>query len=92
MVGRYDVVNIKLDKAGGLTEAMRVAAAAEASDLRVMVGTMMGTSLLMAPAMLLASNAEWVDLDGPLWLARDRDHALRWDGTHLHPPTPALWG
>ncbi|MDH4045978.1 MAG: L-Ala-D/L-Glu epimerase [Gemmatimonadota bacterium] len=90
--GRYDVVNIKLDKAGGLTEAMRVATAAQANDLRVMVGTMMGTSLLMAPAMLLASTAEWVDLDGPLWLARDRDDALRWDGTHLHPPTRALWG
>lgn len=92
LVGRYDVVNIKLDKAGGLTEAMRVATAAVAEGLRVMVGTMMGTSLLMAPAMLLASTAEWVDLDGPLWLARDRDHALRWDGTHLHPPASALWG
>jgi L-alanine-DL-glutamate epimerase-like enolase superfamily enzyme len=92
LVGRYDVVNIKLDKAGGLTEAMRVATAAHANGLRVMVGTMMGTSLLMAPAMLLASTADWVDLDGPLWLARDRDDALRWDGTHLHPPTPALWG
>lgn len=92
LAGRYDVVNVKLDKAGGLTEAMRVVAAARAAGLRVMVGTMMGTSLLMAPAMLLAPAADWVDLDGPLWLARDRPDALRWDGTHLHPPVPALWG
>ena len=92
LVGRYDVVNVKLDKAGGLTEAIRVVAAARAAGLRVMVGTMMGTSLLMAPAMLLASAADWVDLDGPLWLARDRPDALCWDGTHLHPPVPALWG
>jgi L-alanine-DL-glutamate epimerase-like enolase superfamily enzyme len=92
LVGRYDVVNVKLDKAGGLTEAMRVVAAARGAKLRVMVGTMMGTSLLMAPAMLLASAADWVDLDGPLWLAKDRPDALRWDGTHLHPPVPALWG
>jgi L-alanine-DL-glutamate epimerase-like enolase superfamily enzyme len=89
---RYDVVNVKLDKAGGLTEAIRVVAAAREAGLRVMVGTMMGTSLLMAPAMLLASTADWVDLDGPLWLAKDRPDALRWDGTHLHPPAPALWG
>jgi L-alanine-DL-glutamate epimerase-like enolase superfamily enzyme len=92
LAGRYDVVNVKLDKAGGLTEAIRVVAAARAAQLRVMVGTMMGTSLLMAPAMLLASTADWVDLDGPLWLAKDREDALRWDGKHLHPPSPALWG
>lgn len=92
LVGRYDVVNVKLDKAGGLTEAIRVVAAARAVGLRVMIGTMMGTSLLMAPAMLLAFAADWVDLDGPLWLARDREDALRWDGRHLHPPSPALWG
>ena len=92
LAGRYDVVNVKLDKAGGLTEAIRVVAAARAAQLRVMVGTMMGTSLLMAPAMLLASTADWVDLDGPLWLAKDREDALRWDGEHLHPPSPALWG
>jgi len=92
LAGRYDVVNVKLDKAGGLTEAIRVVAAARAAALKVMVGTMMGTSLLMAPAMLLASSADWVDLDGPLWLAKDRPEALRWDGTRLHPPTPALWG
>ena len=92
LVHRYDVVNVKLDKAGGLTEAIRVAAAARAVGLRVMIGTMMGTSLLMAPAMLLASTADWVDLDGPLWLAKDREDALHWDGRHLHPPSPALWG
>lgn len=92
LAGRYDVVNVKLDKAGGLTEAIRVVAAARAAGLKVMVGTMMGTSLLMAPAMLLASTADWVDLDGGLWLAKDRPDALRWDGTRLHPPSPALWG
>jgi L-alanine-DL-glutamate epimerase-like enolase superfamily enzyme len=89
---RYDVVNVKLDKAGGLTEAIRVAAAARQAGLRVMIGTMMGTSLLIAPAMLLASTADWVDLDGPLWLAQDRADGLYWDGTRLHPPVPALWG
>ena len=92
LTARYDVVNVKLDKAGGLTEAIRVVAAARSAGLRVMIGTMMGTSLLMAPAMLLASTADWVDLDGPLWLAKDREDALRWDGRHLHPPSPALWG
>lgn len=92
LVGRYDVVNMKLDKAGGLTEGIRVVEAARAHGLRLMVGTMVGSSLLMAPAMLLAGGAEWVDLDGPLWLARDHPDALHWDGTRLHPPVPALWG
>jgi len=92
LVGRYDVVNMKLDKAGGLTEGMRVVDAARAHGLGLMVGTMVGSSLLMAPAMLLAGQAEWVDLDGPLWLARDQPDALHWDGTYLHPPVPGLWG
>lgn len=92
LVGRYDAVNVKLDKAGGLTEAMRVVEAARAHGLELMIGTMVGSSLLMAPAMLLAGAARWVDLDGPLWLAQDQPHALRWDGRCLHPATPALWG
>lgn len=92
LVGRYDVVNMKLDKAGGLTEGMRVIEAARAHGLDLMVGTMVGSSLLMAPAMLLTGAARWVDLDGPLWLAEDHPDALRWDGTHLHPPVAALWG
>lgn len=92
LVGRYDVVNMKLDKAGGLTEGMRVVDAARAHGLQLMVGTMVGSSLLMAPAMLLAGGAEWVDLDGPLWLAQDQPHALRWDGHRLHPAVPELWG
>jgi L-alanine-DL-glutamate epimerase-like enolase superfamily enzyme len=92
LVGRYEVVNMKLDKAGGLTEGMRVIEAARAHGLDLMVGTMVGSSLLMAPAMLLTGAARWVDLDGPLWLAEDHPDALRWDGTHLHPPVAALWG
>jgi L-alanine-DL-glutamate epimerase-like enolase superfamily enzyme len=89
--GRYEVVNVKLDKAGGLTEAMRLVASARAQGLDVMIGSMLGTSLLMAPATLLVEEARWVDLDGSLWMAQDRERALRWDG-RLHPPEPALWG
>ncbi|MDH3496344.1 MAG: L-Ala-D/L-Glu epimerase [Gemmatimonadota bacterium] len=92
LVGRYDVVNVKLDKAGGLTEALRVVDAARTHGLGLMVGTMMGTSLLMAPAMLLASAARWVDLDGSLWVAEDRPHGLWWVDGRLQPPQPALWG
>ena len=73
LAGRYDAVNIKLDKAGGLTEALALAAQARALGLRIMVGCMVATSLAMAPAVLLAQGADWVDLDGPLLLARDRD-------------------
>jgi L-alanine-DL-glutamate epimerase-like enolase superfamily enzyme len=92
LVGRYDVVNIKLDKAGGLTEALGMLAAARAHQLDIMVGTMMGTSLLMAPAFLLTGAARWVDLDGSLWMAQDRQPALRWSDGVLHPPDTALWG
>ena len=88
----YDAVNIKLDKAGGLTEALALAADARASGLKVMVGCMVATSLAMAPALLLAQDADWVDLDGPLLLARDRTPALTYDGALVHPPDPALWG
>jgi len=92
LAGRYDTVNIKLDKAGGLTEALALAREARAAGFRIMVGCMVATSLSMAPAMLLAQGADWVDLDGPLLLARDRDPALRYDGALVHPPEPSLWG
>jgi len=90
--GRYDAINIKLDKAGGLTEAMAMAAAAQAIGLEIMVGCMVATSLSMAPALLLAPQARYVDLDGPLLLAADRDDGLRYDGSTVYPPDAALWG
>ena len=90
--GRYDAVNIKLDKTGGLTEALALAQDAHAAGLQIMVGCMVATSLAMAPAMLLASLASFVDLDGPLLLARDRVPGLRFEGSLLYPPEPALWG
>jgi L-alanine-DL-glutamate epimerase-like enolase superfamily enzyme len=90
--GRYDAVNIKLDKTGGLTEALAMADAANAVGFDIMVGCMVATSLAMAPAMLLTAQARFVDLDGPLLLARDRDHGLRYDGSLVHPPDAALWG
>jgi len=89
---RYDAINVKLDKAGGLTEALALTEAARAAGFRIMVGCMVATSLAMAPAMLIAQQADWVDLDGPLLLARDRDPALRYDGDTIHPPDAALWG
>lgn len=92
LAARYDAINIKLDKAGGLTEALALAAEAERLGLTLMVGCMVSTSLAMAPAMLVAQRARIVDLDGPLLLARDRPHALRYDGSVMHPPSRALWG
>jgi len=89
---RYDAVNIKLDKAGGLTEALATADAAKALGFDIMVGCMVATSLAMAPAMLLTAQARFVDLDGPLLLARDRDHGLRYEGSLVDPPDAALWG
>ena len=89
---KYDMVNIKLDKTGGLTEALALHDAARAAGYAVMVGCMVGSSLAMAPAMLVAQGAEIVDLDGPLLLARDRDIPLRFDGSTVHPPDSALWG
>jgi L-alanine-DL-glutamate epimerase-like enolase superfamily enzyme len=85
-------VNIKLDKTGGLTEALLLAEAARARGLKVMVGSMVATSLAMAPALLLAQGADFVDLDGPLLLARDRVPGLTYDGATVLPPPPALWG
>ena len=90
--GRYDMVNLKLDKTGGLTEAFAMRDAARALGFQVMVGCMVGSSLAMAPAVLLAQGAEWVDLDGPLLLARDRAVPLRYDVRGVHPPEAGLWG
>ena len=92
LAGRYDAINIKLDKTGGLTEAVMLAHEARARGLSLMIGCMVGTSLAMAPAMLLAHHAEYVDLDGPLLLARDRAPGLRFEGSTIHPPEAALWG
>jgi L-Ala-D/L-Glu epimerase len=89
---RYDAVNIKLDKTGGLTEALVMADAAQALGFEIMIGCMVATSLAMAPAMLLAQQARFVDLDGPLLLAHDREHGLRYDGSTVYPPGAALWG
>jgi L-Ala-D/L-Glu epimerase len=92
LAGKYDAVNVKLDKAGGLTEALALAAAAEQGGFAVMVGCMVATSLAMAPAMLVAQQARFVDLDGPLLLARDRPDGLHYDGSLVYPAEPALWG
>jgi L-Ala-D/L-Glu epimerase len=90
--GKYDMVNIKLDKTGGLTEALALREAARAEGYGVMVGCMVGTSLAMAPAVLVAQGAAVVDLDGPLLLAEDRSPALTYDAAGVHPPPPELWG
>ncbi len=92
LTGRYDIVNIKLDKTGGLTEALALREQARAAGFGVMVGCMVGSSLAMAPAMLVAQGAEVVDLDGPLLLAEDRPHPLRYDGATVYPPDEELWG
>lgn len=89
---RYDAVNIKLDKAGGLTEALAVADRARALGFEIMVGSMVSTSLAIAPALLLAQGASYVDLDGPLLLTSDRLFGLVYEGSKVHPPPPALWG
>ncbi|MGJ8595189.1 N-acetyl-D-Glu racemase DgcA [Sulfitobacter sp.] len=90
--GKYDVVNIKLDKTGGLTEALALREAALAEGYDVMVGCMVGSSLAMAPAVLVAQGMPYVDLDGPLLLAEDRDEPLKFDAAGVHPPVRALWG
>jgi L-Ala-D/L-Glu epimerase len=92
LAGKYEAVNVKLDKTGGLTEALAMAHAAQDMGFALMVGCMVATSLAMAPAMLVAQRAEIVDLDGPLLLAGDRPHGLRYEGSRVHPPSPALWG
>jgi L-alanine-DL-glutamate epimerase-like enolase superfamily enzyme len=92
LAGKYDAVNIKLDKTGGLTEAMALVAEAERRGFTIMVGCMVATSLAMAPAMLIAQRARVIDLDGPLLLAKDRAGGLRYDGSLAYPPGAALWG
>lgn len=90
--GKYDMVNIKLDKTGGLTEALELKKAALAEGYGIMVGCMVGSSLAMAPAVLLAQGAAIVDLDGPLLLAEDRAEPLKYDADGVHPPAAGLWG
>jgi L-Ala-D/L-Glu epimerase len=92
LVDRYDAINIKLDKTGGLTEALVLAARARQLGLQIMVGCMVATSLAMAPALLLTRDASWVDLDGPLLLKEDRAGGLVYDGSTVLPAPPALWG
>ena len=90
--GKYDMVNIKLDKTGGLTEALALKAEAIAQGYDVMVGCMVGSSLAMAPATILAQGVAFTDLDGPLLLAEDRDTPLKFDDAGVHAPDAALWG
>ena len=90
--GKYDAINVKLDKAVGLTEALALAAEAERRGFDIMVGCMVATSLAMGPAMLVAQRARVVDLDGPLLLAEDRPHGLRYEGSVVYPAEPILWG
>ncbi|NEH56469.1 dipeptide epimerase [Rhizobium leguminosarum] len=92
LADRYDAINIKLDKTGGLTEALSMKAEAERLGFSIMIGCMVGTSLAMAPAVLLAQNADFVDLDGPLLLARDREPGLRYAASLVFPPETSLWG
>lgn len=92
LAGKYDAVNIKLDKTGGLTEALAMAGEARRAGFAIMCGCMVATSLSMAPAMLLAQTARVVDLDGPLLLARDREPGLRYEGSRVYPPDHTLWG
>jgi L-alanine-DL-glutamate epimerase-like enolase superfamily enzyme len=92
LVGKYQAINLKLDKTGGLTEALALAAEAQRLGLALMVGCMISTSLAIAPALLVAQQARVVDLDGALLLARDRPHGLRYDAAQVHPATPDLWG
>jgi L-alanine-DL-glutamate epimerase-like enolase superfamily enzyme len=92
LAGKYDAINIKLDKTGGLTEALAMLADAERQNFTIMIGCMVATSLAMAPAMLLAQRARFVDLDGPLLLSTDRPDGLRYVDSLVYPPSPALWG
>jgi L-alanine-DL-glutamate epimerase-like enolase superfamily enzyme len=92
LVGKYDAVNIKLDKTGGLTEALAMADDAARRGFSIMAGCMVSTSLSMAPAHLIAQQARVTDLDGPLLLAKDRPNGLRYDGSLVYPPDHSLWG
>lgn len=90
--GKYDMINIKLDKTGGLTEALALKEQAAAEGYQIMVGCMVGSSLAMAPAVLVAQGTSVVDLDGPLLLAKDRANALKYDDKNVFPPVSKLWG
>ncbi len=90
--GKYDAINIKLDKTGGLTEALALAKDANQHGFKIMVGCMLATSLAMAPAFLLAQLADYVDLDGPLLLSKDRKPGIHFEGSLMYPPSPDLWG
>jgi L-Ala-D/L-Glu epimerase len=92
LAGKYDAINIKLDKAGGLTEALALAGEAAHMGFALMVGCMISTSLAIAPALLVAQRADVVDLDAPLLLARDRSDGLHYDGSLVYPALPSLWG
>jgi L-alanine-DL-glutamate epimerase-like enolase superfamily enzyme len=92
LIGKYDAINIKLDKTGGLSSALALRRAAEKLGLDIMVGCMLGTSLSMAPATILAQGTKFVDLDGPLLLAQDRDPGIRYEGGLMYPAPAALWG
>ena len=92
LVGKYDYVNIKLDKTGGLTEALLLKNKALEHGFKIMVGCMVGSSLAMAPATLIAQNATFVDLDGPLLLSQDRHHGLLYEESWVYPPVRQLWG
>ena len=90
--GKYDIINIKLDKTGGLTEAIALRSEAQKAGYKIMVGCMVGSSLAMAPATLIAQGVDFVDLDGPLLLAEDRLNPLKYDENGVHPPIMKLWG
>ena len=92
LIGKYDAINIKLDKTGGLTSALALAKAAHEQNFKIMIGCMLATSLAMAPAFLLAQLADYVDLDGPLLLANDRSHGITFGNGIMQPPHPSLWG
>jgi L-alanine-DL-glutamate epimerase-like enolase superfamily enzyme len=92
LADRYQGVNIKLDKCGGLTEALAMLERAQQLGLETMVGNMLGSSLAMAPAFLVAQRCRWVDLDGPLWQRADHEPAMRFESGTVHPPEAALWG
>ena len=92
LTGKYQYINIKLDKTGGLTEALRLARAAEAEKFKLMVGCMMGSSLSMAPAFVVGQLCNIIDLDGPLWSAADVPNGIRYEGSRMFAPEGSLWG
>jgi L-alanine-DL-glutamate epimerase-like enolase superfamily enzyme len=92
LTNRYEIINVKLDKTGGLTEALRLTESAREAGFKLLIGCMVGTSLSMASARVLASTADYVDLDGPLLLARDREHGLSYQNSRIGIPSRELWG